>query len=411
MTRSIRFLRPARAWLLAALFGAAWCALSSAAEDKPAETKAAESAEPKLVETPIFVSGEGGYHTYRIPSLICARNGDLLAFCEGRKSSQSDTGDIDLVMRRSDDGGKTWSNLQVVWDDAGNTCGNPCPVVDLESGVITLLLTWNAGNSKEHGLAAGLGKDSRLAFVSYSTDDGKTWTKPEDISAKVKDPKWTWYATGPGAGIELQRGKHAGRYVVPCDHKERVDKKELAYSHVIYSDDRGATWKLGGRTPADKCNECEVVELTDGRLLLNMRNHDSKLRARQISYSDDGGATWSKPVSDQALIEPVCQASIRRISWPASGAAGKSAAKHGVIAFSNPANVKSRSQLTIRASYDDGKTWPVARELYSGGSAYSCLALQPNGLIACLYERDGYKKISLAQFPLSWVEAGKQATK
>ena len=184
--------------------------------------------------------------------------------------------------------------------------------------------------------------------------------------------------------------------MVPCDHKEPVDEHVGYYSHVIYSDDHGKTWTLGGRTPEANVNECEVVELTDGRLLLNMRNYDRSKHARQVATSSDGGTTWTDQHHDPALIEPICQASIRRYRWPRDG-------KPGVVFFSNPASEKGRERMTLRASFDDGASWPVAKLLHPGSSAYSCLTVLPDGSIGCLYERDGYGKITLARVPAAWL--------
>jgi len=352
---------------------------------------------PPPAETDVFVSGEGGYHTYRIPSVIVTKQGTLLAFCEGRKNSRSDTGDIDLLLRRSSDGGKTWSKAQVVWDDGPNTCGNPCPVVDRDTGVVWLLLTWNAGKVHERGIPPGFGEDSRRVFVTHSKDDGATWAKPVNITSHTKDRAWSWYATGPGAGIQIENGNHRGRLVIPCDHKTPTDEGVRYFSHVIYSDDHGSTWQLGGSSPGDKVNECEVVELAGGRLMLNMRNYDKRVRARQVCFSDDGGCTWHDQRHDETLIEPICQASIRRCRWPGRD-------EPGVILFSNPASTKGRRRLTIRASYDDGKTWRHSRLLHEGSSAYSCLCVLDDGTIGCLYEKDGYKRITFARFPLEWVQ-------
>ena len=143
-------------------------------------------------------------------------------------------------------------------------------------------------------------------------------------------------------------------------------------------------------------NECEVVELEGGSLMLNMRNYDRKLKTRQTAISTDGGQNWSNQRHDETLVEPICQASLRRFRW-------KSDEKPGVILFSNPANTTERKSMTVRASYDDGETWKHTRLIYEGGSAYSCLAILPDGSIGCLYEKDGYKNIVLARFPLSWI--------
>jgi sialidase-1 len=333
--------------------------------------------DPHEVPTPLFLAGHDGYHTYRIPALAVTHKGTVLAICEGRKKSWNDSGDIDLLVKRSTDHGKTWSTQQVVWDDASNTCGNPCVVVDKTSGTVWLLSTWNRGDDHENQIIARKSKDTRRVFVMHSKDDGKTWSKPVEITTDVKKPDWTWYATGPGSGIQIEHGPHKGRLVIPCDHIEAETKHY--YSHVIYSDDHGATWKLGGRTPQHQVNECEVVELTGGRLMLNMRNYDRTKRQRQTAVSDDGGLTWRDQKHDPALIEPICQASIKRFRWPQGD-------QPGVILFSNPASSNARVNMTLRASFDDALTWPFSNVLHAGPSAYSSLAALSNGDVACLYE-------------------------
>jgi sialidase-1 len=348
------------------------------------------------VRTNVFVSGQGGYHTYRIPSLLVTKRGTLLAFAEGRKGSSSDAGDIDLLLKRSTDQGGTWQPTQTVWDDGANTCGNPCPVVDRDSGTIWLLMTWNRGDDPEPKIIAQQSKDTRRVFVTSSTDDGLTWAKPREITTEVKRTNWTWYATGPGAGIQIERGAHKGRLVIPCDHIEAGTRHY--YSHVIYSDNHGQAWELGGSTPQHQVNECEMVELTGGRLLLNMRNYDRNQRTRQQAVSEDGGLTWAQQRHVPELIEPICQASIRRFSWPDTG-------RRSVILFANPASTK-RELLRIRASFDEGHTWPASRLLDPRPTAYSCLAVLPDGTIGILYEagaKSPYENLVFARFPLEWL--------
>lgn len=331
-----------------------------------------------LTQLELFRAGEGGYHSYRIPALIVTSKGTLLAFCEGRRDSGADAGDIDVLLRRSFDRGKTWSPTQKVADRGKDTIGNPTPVVDRKTGTIFLLLTSNPGSATERQITDRAPGAVRTVWITHSTDDGASWSPPVDITSQVKRPEWTWYATGPGNGIQLR----SGRLVIPCDHND--------HSHIIYSDDRGATWKIGG-IAEDKTNESAVAELKDGSLLLNMRSYHGKHR-RAIQRSRDGGLTWSPLTFDDALIEPVCQASII-------------AAGHGRLLFSNPA-ATTRTHLTVRLSKDGGVTWKISRLLYEGPSAYSSLAMLPGGTVGLLYERgdrNPYERITFARFDLAWL--------
>lgn len=361
-------------------------------------------------QKPLFVSGRDGYHTYRIPALLTTGRGTLLAFCEGRKDSRSDHGDIDLLLRRSTDGGKTWSRQQVVWDDGGNTCGNPCPVVDQETGTIWLLLTHNPGDEGLREILQPGARGTRTVWVTSSGDDGQTWAPPREMTATTKKPDWDWYATGPGVGIQLRHGPDKGRLVIPCDYSyssPSPDEAVRSYgepppafgSHVIYSDDHGKSWHLGGNIQPH-ANECQIAELTDGRILLNFRSYFGRnLRGR--SWSSDGGMTWSEPQDDPQLTEPVCQASLLRYSWPGKGGRSR-------LLFSNPAATE-RVRMTVRLSYDEGESWPVSRLLHPGPSAYSSLAVLPDGTIANLYERgdeSAYETITLARFSLDWLTRG-----
>lgn len=349
----------------------------------------------------LFVSGTNGYHTYRIPALLPAANGTLLAFCEGRKSGRSDSGDIDLLVKRSQDSGRTWSRQQIVWDDGGNTCGNPCPVVDRTTGVIWLLMTWNHGQDREGAIKKNTGKDTRRVFVTCSNDNGLTWSQPREITDSTKHPEWRWYATGPGVGIQLTQGPWKGRLVIPCDHSVVLPEDPTGYhSHVIFSDDHGKTWKLGGDIrPA--VNECQAVELADATLLMNMRNYDRSKTTRALATSADGGITWSEVRHDPVLVEPICQASFLRYTKQPDHDRNR-------LLFSNPGHGESgqRRDMTIRMSYDEGETWPIQRLLWPGPAAYSCLAVLPKGEIACLFEggdQHPYERIIFARFTRQWL--------
>ena len=360
-------------------------------------TLAAKSFAGELKETDLFVSGMGGYHTYRIPAVVTSTKGTVLAFCEGRRNSSSDTGDVDVLVKRSTDSGESWSEQKLIWSDGENVCGNPAPVVDRETGTIWLILTWNRGSDSERAILEGKSADTRRVFVTKSTDDGETWAKPLEITESVKKPHWRWYATGPVNGIQLEQGKDKGRLVIPANHSDHSEPGKHPYrAHVLYSDDHGVTWKIGG-VEEEKTNESTIVELADAMLLHNMRSYHGKNR-RATARSRDGGLTWSRVTLDEALIEPVCQASIFRYAWPDKD-------KEGGILFSNPASTK-REKLTVRLSEDEGATWTVSRELWAGPAAYSCLTLLPGGEIGCIYERGGknpYEKIVFARFSLEWL--------
>lgn len=342
-----------------------------------------------ITQLVLFESGTDGYHTYRIPALLATRAGTLLAFCEGRVRDGGDHGEIHLLLKRSEDGGRTWSPQQVVWADGPNTCGNPCPVQDSATGAIWLPANWNQpGRRSEDYFNA---YNTRYVFMLSSEDDGHSWSQPRDITQAVKPNHWGWYATGPCTGIELQQGTHAGRLVIPCNHSDFSDGSVRLYSHVIYSDDHGRTWQIGGRTPSDDFDECQAAALPDGRLLLNMRHYLSTRHYRGVTRSADGGLTWEPVRYDETLIEPAggCQGSL--VCHP-----------DGRLLFSNPASLQ-RERMTVRVSADAGDSWTSLYELHAGPAAYSSLAIMPDGRAVCLYERGTahpYETITFATFSL-----------
>ena len=347
---------------------------------------------PAELETQrLFHKGQEGYHTFRIPALLVTQRGRLLAFCEGRKTSRRDHGDLDLVMKQSDDFGNTWSDLRLIYEEGGDkkiTIGNPCPVVDQTNGRIWLPFC----------------RDNDDVFVMYSDDEGDSWSTPREITADVKPKGWGWYATGPGIGIQLTRGPHRGRLVIPCDHREVKNGKSLKMAHVFYSDDHGETWELGGFV-SDYSDECQVVELEDGRLLVNCRNDWAREGGRDdlgfkriVAISKDGGESWEQVEFDETLIEPTCQASLIKFS--------NDNFRRPPLLFSNPASRSKRESLTVRVSRDEGMTWPFERVLHPGPAAYSCLNVLPDRSIVCLYEAGEdtpYEGISFARFPLTWL--------
>jgi sialidase-1 len=330
-----------------------------------------------------------------------------LAFCEGRRLGRGDSGDIDLVLKRSEDGGRTWSGLLVVWNDAANTCGNPCPVVDRRTGRILLPMTWNLGEDEGRELHLGKGKSTRKVYLSHSDDEGRAWSAPHEITAEAKAPDWWWYATGPGVSIQLTKGQHAGRIVVPANHSS--EQNGFA-AHAILSDDGGKSWRRSS-VIAPACNESQVAELSDGRLMMNMRSqsltNEERTGYRSIAFSSDGGETWTKPEFDAHLGDPQVQASLIRYSWLDEPGGGR-------LMFANPSPPISpergpRVRMTVRLSRDEGKTWPSQRLIHEGPSAYSSLARLQDSSIGLLYEGGGaqaYESIRLARFSRDWLERG-----
>jgi len=336
--------------------------------------------------TPVFVGRQEGYHTYRIPSLLLTTSGTLLAFCEGRKNSGADNGDIDTLVKRSEDGGRTWGAARVVWSEGENTCGNPTAVLDRDTGRIWIFLCHNLAADDGPSIRAGKSAGTRTVWVTHSDDDGATWAPPRDMTREVKPAGMTWDATGPGIGIQLRRGPATGRLVIP------------AIGRDIISDDHGKTWRTDGPTPPGT-SEAQIVELADGRLLRSGRPAPpakENIRRFPLTVSSDQGKTWSPLRYPDELITPVCQGSLIRHC-----AEGK--AQRGVLLFCHPGSETKRERLTVRASYDDGATWPGAWVLDPGIAAYSCLASLDGGDIGCLYECGKSKKserIDFARFQI-----------
>ena len=357
----------------------------------------------EFLQQDLWVSGEGGYIRYRIPALVTTKRGSLLAFAEARKFTGKDSDQIDISLRRSGDGGRTFDEPRIIVSEPDWVTGNPAPVVDMETGMIWLLLCRNLKDGDETKICEGLAP--RTVWVMSSADDGFTWNGPAEITDAVKPAEWSWYATGPGHGIQLS----SGRLVIPCDHIVLKDKnrRDPYFSHVIYSDDHGKTWQIGG-TVDEGTNESTILEAAGGKLYFNCRNK-YKLpdggNYRCIAWSDDQGDSFSPVVHDAALPEPVCQASVCRFTTAELGDKNR-------VLFSNPANRSGRSHLSVRMSYDECRTWPESRILHEGAAAYSDLCVSDDGFVYCLYERgeEGpYDRISLARFNAEWLTYGRDS--
>jgi sialidase-1 len=342
----------------------------------------------------VFVAGADGVDTYRIPSIIVASDGSLLVFAEARKVSIADASPTDMVLRRSMDGGRTWQPMQTLVAGTGaEALMNPCPVIDRSRGTIILFCI----NANKHG------ENHHGHMILRSSDNGKTWSHPVDIAPMIRRYENT-FVSGPGIGIQLKNG----RLVIPGyagDFDENT--KSGFYSRALFSDDHGATWTLGART-AEFSDESQAIELKDGTLMLNMRG-DMGTGCRGVAKSLDGGETWAEFGWDRALNECPCQASIVRYGFAEKDGKDR-------ILFSNPDNYGEtfgrvdRAKMTVRMSYDEGKTWPVKKLIHAGPSSYSVLARLPDGDIGIVYEggeKHRREWIRFARFSIEWLTDGK----
>jgi sialidase-1 len=358
------------------------------------------AAEPQF--TDVFTSGTEGYASIRIPAVTVTKAGSVLAFAEGRQKPQ-DQAENDIIFKRSTDGGKTWSPLKVLHDDGVHSLNNPTVVQEQESGRIFLWYQRIPGHLREHSknTATGLeGPDIYRNFILTSDDDGVTWSAPQDVTATTKRPqRATTIASGPGSGIQLTRGAHKGRLIIPFNE----GPYGFWQNYAVYSDDAGKTWTYGGNVPnallpngKSWINEVQFAEREDGSVFLDSRQFGGA-KVRKSSVSRDGGKTWSPVQEVPELTDPSCMAGLLRYSF-ATGA------EKGVLLHTGPDSAK-RDHGTVWLSHDDGATWPVKRELWAGGFAYSVPAKLGDGTVGVLFEADGYKTIKFAVFPLSWVTA------
>ncbi|MER8072127.1 sialidase family protein [Streptomyces sp. NPDC094034] len=347
---------------------------------------AAAAAFPAKLSTPFAVRSEG-YSCFRIPALVTDRSGALLAFAEGRVTDCSDVGHIDLVMKRSTDGGRTWGPLTVLAGaDDEWAYGNPAPVVDARTGRISLLYatsdwTQNADGTRSRG--------ARELRVLHSLDDGATWQQGAGL-AHLKPAGWRWVSVGPGHGIQLTRGAHAGRLVVPGDH---TTTQGQGGGQLYYSDDGGLTWALGAHSEADvgtaRPGELSVLERTDGTLHVNARSSQTcETNAHRLAAtSEDAGATFSSAfVPVTGLDAPPVFGSLLRLSATDEGA-GRDRILLSAPARLGASVLEDRRELAIRSSYDEGRTWQTVGTLVVPGRAgYSDLTLLPTGTIGMVYE-------------------------
>jgi sialidase-1 len=360
-----------------------------------------------LEQADVFPFGMDDVKVYRIPGLLVTPKGTLLAYCEGRRDGKADWGEIDVRLRRSTDGGATWSPAATIAHRGprieGNprkktggeheqTVNNPVMVADRDSGAIVFLYCVNYAR----------------AFLCRSADDGLTWSAPTEITAAFEPFRryqdWKCLATGPGHGIQLR----SGRMVVPVWLAYgKVGDHGPSFAGTIVSDDRGLTWKAGDVAMPNQPeiggpNESVAAELSDGRVMLVSRT-TAKPNRKLVAYSADGATGWTKPVFHAELWEPVCMAGLTSMAGSSPTLLFSAPRRVGLDKAGQeiPGGRGKRENLSVMLSMDDGRTWPVRRTLEAGPSAYSDLGVS-GGKVCCLYE--GSAGIRLARFDLDWLK-------
>lgn len=368
-------------------------ALLGAALMVVATTGTAQAASPApgtLTSQDLTVAGVGSPY-YRIPALTTSVKGTVLAAYDARPTLGDLPSNIGIVLRRSTDGGTTWQAQQVVRKDpAPQGYGDPSLLVDRTTGRIFLF--YAAGvNQGFFGSATGNDEsdpDVLQADYSYSDDDGVTWTHRR-ITKQIKNPAWGGMFASSGEGIQVRNGAYKGRLI----QQYAIRNNGANYAVSAYSDDHGATWKMG--TPVGPGgDENKTVELNDGTIMLNNRSAPY----RTIAYSTDGGVTYTPFAQDTELPDPANNASVMRYAPDAAASNPQSS----WLLFSNT-EATSRKNLTVKMSCDNGKTWPIKKVVDAGAAAYSTLTRLPDGRLGLLYERGNVDHITYSSFDLKWL--------
>ena len=356
------------------------------------------AAKQEITHVDVFTSGQDGYHTYRIPAVETAPDGSLLVFTEARKYNSHDPGtqgnDIDLVYKRSTDGGKTWSEMMVL-DDPGERWSSCNPVTLLDRATERVWLFHNRTKPDRSSSSARVGTDDAQAWARYSQDNGLTWSEPIDLTAIARDVElWGSAFFGPGGAVQNSKG----RLIVPVSQttgKGDGDERSTPTTwtaFTIYSDDHGETWTRG-QLASSPTSENQLVELADGNLLMDARQDEGP--TRRIFLSSDGGETWSPPRTGQ-VVPPIASA-IERYSLVSAGA------DRNRILWTGPKG-PGRQTLVLRVSYDEGETFTNERILSGEKAAYSDITLLPDRSIGVIWERGGYAFLTFSRFDLGFAE-------
>jgi sialidase-1 len=352
-------------------------------------------------EVTVFKSGEAGYASYRIPAIIKDKQGNLIAFAEGRVDHAGDYGNVDIVYKISKDNGKSWSPVQVAVDAGKLQAGNAAPVVDLYDKQFPngrIFLFYNTGNNHESEVRAG--KGSREVWYITSVDNARTWSAPVNITTQVHKIKtvtdtindWRTYANTPGHATQFVSGPYKGRLYVAANHSQGPAQKagKDYFAHGFYTDDHGKTFTISETIPFEGGNESMAAQVAATELYMNTRNQQGNVRSRIISYSSNGGRSWDTTFYDKNLPDPVNQGST--LSWLKK--------KKFILAVCNAADEKNRDNLTLRLSADKGKSWYFTKVIakapaaYKGSyAAYSDIVLTTKNRLGILYEKDNYQLI------------------
>jgi sialidase-1 len=358
------------------------------------------SADEILTHVDVFTSGTEGYHTFRIPAIETAPDGTLIAFAEARKYNSADPGfhgnDIDLVSKRSTDGGKTWSKLKVI-DDPGERWAacNPATTVDRTTGRVWLFNVRTKPGCSSY--TSRPGTDDAQNWVRYSADNGATWSEPVEVTRIARDVgNWGCSAFGPGGAIQDRRGRLIAPVSKTTGRKDASGKPVGGPWNglVIFSEDHGKTFQRGGLLPGgDWCSEAQLVELADGRILIDCRQMSGP--HRNVATSSDGCRTWSKPQPGVPVTPVAC--AIERMTLKSAGD------DRNRIIWTGPKG-PGRANLVVRVSYDEGETFPVERMIAEEPAAYSDLTVLKDKTAGVLWERAGYKYITFTRFNLEFLE-------